>query len=1679
MSRLSPVKKTWIRVVLAVVAVAALGLAWASQSGWLLGAAKDSLEKGLGEATGREVHVGRLTGGFSSWVWLHDLSLGPALDGRRPDVSVTAEALGLKLNWLRLVLHRRASLEDLRAVRVIGADTFVLLGKPSPSTPTAQGADPLQNLRAALANAPLPPVRITLGPARVWVQRERAAAELWLDQARLEAEPGPAAGELTVGVKGIGRGNAKLDFTASADGGLKRGRAQLRFSGLQVSALPPPAGVKLSAGTLEGELNLELRPDLVWQGQGRLKDLNLSWQGRPLLQSGASRWKLENQLLRSDEFQAQALGGRWKGEATLDLKNMSVTAKAATPGLELLELGHFAGAPDGLSLTGKAAASLAAAGALASPGLKLKLDSRAAQWRGQGLEQFEVSVERDAAAQAAVEARLIWPQGQAQVTAQADAQGRHQGNVSVEGLPAPWLQAWAGRPVKGTVVGTAHWQGSALGLTWEAKARSEQVTVGEMELRHVALATWGDSKAVRGRFEGDLLGWKGVNVDLDAARVSATAWSLKKVKVFVGPQLLLSGDGSWDRAGAADLRFKAGPWPAADLPGTRGLTALSGSAQAQGRLLQKDGRWSLEAHVEAPKLVLAGQAANFKADLTADPDAATISGIRFRDGEAAGEAGWRRGGAWNGWFELKDADLGALLGLAGASGAGLQGKAAGKIQWTRAAAGWLLDLDLSLAQAGPGRAQWNGRLDLGALQASQGKGSISAWKWGEGDWDAALEWGGGNGKPLWLQLKDMKLKGQAQPNLRVELNLPGLDGKAAWGPGLALEWQRVPTSSWAGTLTLSDQDPGLLMGARLGRPVATTARLGGTLLLEPTHLLVDLGGLGRMNGEWRKAGPKEPWTGQLQFQQLDLARANEVLQPVGYGLPLKLQGYASGQWNGVSLTAKAERLNIEDIDFGRGQMEGAYSGGELRGASLALGGNGPQLALSDIKLGRGKGGQGWTASAKLSAGELPYSLFVLGGEARLKLSGQDGEGRAALDFSVLQLGQRRIEAVPMDLQWKKGDWTLGPRNGKAWHAAGRVKDGDFILGELRVKQGPGSASLSGKVLHDGQLSFDGTASNFPVGDLTGVLDWPQAWRGDAYGTVSVRGTTETPRTVISIKVEDGSVQGFPFDLALATVHVEDGWVKLAPLGPVKVSKQDAYALEVEGRVPVKGPLGLDVKARLKEGGLGFFAGTPFIRDAQGPLQMELLLSGSKQDPTVNGSLRIVGGSVTPTGLFPALEKLDLFVQIRDSQVQLQQAQARVVGDGPLLKLELADAGRPAFVLERWEPQRFNLRLRASKSGLPVRSTDKLRFLDGTVHPDLRLQGGWQNPAVSGDLTLERGELEKALVTWPAQFNPPRPEGRPGDEPGFLDRVEWDLGIHARQDVMLRNQAAQVFIDTGDAGLRLRGMAPHRSLEGRLSAVKGNVDYLLASFELDVSRPSWVEFRGEDPPVLELWGLKRVRDAQLYGQTVRRDVEVHLHAHGPLGEVQMQLSSDDTALTQDQLASLAGLGIDSSDPRNQTGFARLLSKAPSALLGRYARRTGMLDDVGLRLPVVEDALNGRSATAATLSPSTKTLVELSGGKWISEKLYVGMSGLLNETRNSKGSSVDPALGGKVEYQLKNDARLSAQHSVDTDGQTEQRVMLERASSFENYNARKRRWGQPTPVPTPQRTPSPETGASSPK
>lgn len=1704
------------KILLAISAgVASLGALgwWSKHSPWLSERLREPLRSALVQASGRDVHIGGVGAGFSGWIWLQDVALGPDPAGRPLDMSFTAKAVGLRFDLLRL-LSGRPALGDLRGVRVEAPRLFLL--RSVTDTASVKSA---RAWSAAVTGFPVPPVGLDLRRGELWDHPVGGAPQRVAEELRLGVEPDRKGWRL--------RGQ----FELPGDGGRVAlwGRSGPRGEGLQLKArvsalrlrpwaerLGLPSAWRLEDGRLQGVWEWS-RKDGAWRlgGFGDLADLTVRWREAVVLEQGQGRWRLDDGVWHVNALRARAAGGSlegeldWTADASLRLQLRLRQARLETwlPSVPL---------PRALLPAGTVDANLTAAGPLSATAWNLTLAGhtgslgplRALALRAQGVGvSGTATVEWD------------WAPGRARLELGFDAQGLAAARWESIQAPLDGRLPASGLDVEGRVDGTLAYRRDPKGA-WEAGLVAPQLRLGGRELERLSLKGWGDRERAQLRLDGDLPAWRGLGAEVDAFAAGGV-WKLKNVRVLEGKHVLAEAEGSFDPASgeALNLKLRRAAVPLLSLQSylPASLATLSGTLQAQGHLRWTRSGVAGELALLAPDATLRGQSLDARGTLFFAPQGLSLGALSLRGGELEAEAtapaldgpwSWRaqwRRAALPAWCTLLDSPL------------KLSGTAEGRLEWSaRPLPRGRLELNLDGpwprylpgATAALKLAFEDGRWRLDSLALRQGAGRLDAQgrldPRGREPWSGAARWsglrlsglpfegsavleGGGGGRGR-LRVEAWSLSGTALPALDAALDFGDASLRsvtAALGTATTFRLKRQGTD-WMLRSDFHAQDPGPLAGPWLGsaQPLGLSlsgwaeARFGGG----PGRWSLNFVDDGVPGSRFNAAGTLEPAKlVTADGAALDLARFGRVLQRAGLDLPLlagRLSGTAQAAADGLSLSASVEGLVLGGQALGLARLN-AWIGPAAWRVERFEAGTGGRAVFLRAASGAWNGGA-WQAQGRVGAEDWPVALFHVGGEAMVKASGQGGASQAALRFDRLQVNERTYKDLDLDLRWGDGHVTVVEASSRpAFGAEARWGRGVFEIVRLESTRGRGKAGLKGRLGPEGRLDFEGSAQAYPAEELTRLLGWTQDWRGAVFGTLSLKGRSDSVSGVISVKIEDGSVAGLPFDLATGLVHLEPGWVQLSPLRPIRVTRRNGVALEVTGKVPLDAgpgtaPEGLEVDATLKDGGLGLLAGTPALTGAEGLLELSLNFRGRRDDPTVNGRLRIEDGRLDPAWLLPKLEKVDVFAQMVDGQVLLQRAQARVAEGGPLLKLENVDPDRPAFRFERWVPADFNLRLRASRSGLPLRHTLALRFLEGTAHPDLALRGSWEAPRLEGTLGLERGEHDRAVLFWPPRFA----KGGGGVSPeDFFGRLEYNLRLDARRDVMVRTDAAQVFIDTGEKGLRLSGRGGERELEGRLRLNGGSIDYLLANFQISKDRETYIDFRPGNPPALELWAEKHVRDVLFNGERVPRDVTVRLHAFGALGNVQMQLESGDAGLSQEQLASIAGFGVDISDPRSQQGgFARLLGKGAGSLLSNFVKNSGVVDEVSVRVPGLENALAPRSTpgpgeSGFPVSGSARTLVEVGVVRYIGQNVAVGVVGAVNERQDPQGGTqVDPALGGKLELQLEKDTRVSAQHNVDREGQTEQRVMIERSTRFENYNPRKRRWDvQAGAVPTP--TPSP--------
>ncbi|HXC64651.1 MAG TPA: hypothetical protein VNZ67_09845, partial [bacterium] len=448
-------KRPWI-FALGTVLVLLAALSWTlKRSDWLSDRLRMPIEQGLREASGRVITVGGVGAGLSGWIWLHNVSVGPAKGARAMDISLTAQAVGLKLDLWDLV-RGRVDLGSLRAVQVESPRLFLLrrdLPHPQAVSPTPG----IQDWEARLRDLPLPPVTMQLNDGQVWDQPFGRPARLAAEAVALHVDPRQDQG---LRLSGQGRlpGGGTLAAWGLSGPGWKGVELSLRAQDMALGRLNLlPAPLSITAGTFSGELAIQPAPG-AWpdgwglHGEGQLKGVDAGRAGRPGIEALGAQWKLQSGRLELTGLSARAWDGRLRGQGHLDLATLALSATVEAQDASLAGLALMAGAPDDLGLDGRAHMQIGLLGAVTAPALTAGLQAAAATWQGHALSGIDLALKLQAG-QAEAHGSLTWDGGRGELDLDAQDGSLRSVRFKASALPADWFKAWAKTDLEGRLDG--------------------------------------------------------------------------------------------------------------------------------------------------------------------------------------------------------------------------------------------------------------------------------------------------------------------------------------------------------------------------------------------------------------------------------------------------------------------------------------------------------------------------------------------------------------------------------------------------------------------------------------------------------------------------------------------------------------------------------------------------------------------------------------------------------------------------------------------------------------------------------------------------------------------------------------------------------------------------------------------------------------------------------------------------------------------------------------------------------------------------------------------------------------------------------------------------------------------------------------------------------------------------
>jgi translocation and assembly module TamB len=750
--------------------------------------------------------------------------------------------------------------------------------------------------------------------------------------------------------------------------------------------------------------------------------------------------------------------------------------------------------------------------------------------------------------------------------------------------------------------------------------------------------------------------------------------------------------------------------------------------------------------------------------------------------------------------------------------------------------------------------------------------------------------------------------------------------------------------------------------------------------------------------------------------------------------------------------------SLAGFALAEGRAIGSLRGFDIAAAATAedllMGGNSARVLRGTVQI---------TGLPDVAAGEIAVNGDTLQlarfGVQRLAITAlRDGSERTSLNLAAMgnsgttlvaggvleqAADSVRIRFDSVALATRLQRWTLERRATLSIAGGGFAVDSAALSGNGRSQ-----LVLAGRYPASEAIDLHLRARDLPIQDVAELWQLEDSLGGRIDLLAQLRGTRGDPLLEASGEWREGLVAGIRLDTlrAVATARGDVFEVQLA-LGararPTATATATLpLALGLDGTGPGMRRDGeLRAQIRADSVGLGMFEaltrGTG-TRGASGHLAAAVDVTGTWAQPSLDGSLRVRDGAISPEPLGNVRwTRVEADVLFRGDSIVLERMEARSGG---------TNSGR--VELQGWvslrEPSNPQMNLRLSSRGFNAFARPNVADVD--LSGELQLTGSYESSILRGALTADRAiiaipELASKEVISLEDLDPfARFDTLFGGQsraldvtaPAFIQNLTIDnVPIRMGRDVWLRSSEAninlggQVSVTRGEV---TRGRDAGRlqlALDGPLQTVRGtyrlNLGPVQRTFEVEQGE---IRFYGDpdNNPTLSVDALHTVR--QYSTQGVRPDVRVRVHLGGTLNQPTLTLATPDSVrVTNSDLISYLVTGgpsfeIGGSDrDLSSTALTVVLGSFGSVLGGKAAG--GVCDDANVSTAGLE-RYGGRitEVGAGVLSG-----IRVNCAKQVGERTFVRLDAGLCQVGQLMSGSADgnplsftEALGLKLDYLL---------------------------------------------------------------
>jgi len=527
-----------------------------------------------------------------------------------------------------------------------------------------------------------------------------------------------------------------------------------------------------------------------------------------------------------------------------------------------------------------------------------------------------------------------------------------------------------------------------------------------------------------------------------------------------------------------------------------------------------------------------------------------------------------------------------------------------------------------------------------------------------------------------------------------------------------------------------------------------------------------------------------------------------------------------------------------------------------------------------------------------------------------------------------------------------------------------------------------------------------SADNVDLSQLSNLFGIEDEIKGLVNFKAEATGDIDLPNISFLAKVEKGKFQDFIFDnLTFEALYNQD-------ILEVKqfVLDKEGHQIKGKGKIPYEfsfmgkekvtpslTDIPIDFVLTLENTDLSFISMffKEDIKQIQGLTNAELKLSGTLNQPILNGNIALNGGLIELYELPAKISDLSALLHLEDNLVKIEEMNFQID------RYRIYTSGE--FALKNLQLQDLNINIWSNQEEILYQDIFKSQ-----ANLKAKLTGLFTSPHIEGILTLSQGELNWKKNNKEIPSNPLE----------LLSKL-----INLKGDIDLEVQISDDFIaNTNDfnlklaGGLKVQGALSAPKLNGGLEIKQGYITFLDKKFRVSEGKVMFADSTGEDM-ILDI-----------RAKTEIDDIDVFVSVSGILAQPMVTFSSS-PALSESEIISLlmfnknyAGLTEGEMGTILQEEMINLIAQ------GLSIRFLNQIEDeiansLGLDEFKIETIFKEEQDSDLAFIPgfALETLV-LKVGKYFSENFYLSYSAPLFEME----------IGDlELEYKLKNNLTLSTQ------------------------------------------------------